>query len=113
MGRSCMYSAYERYLLKSTRHILTSAQSIRDCDSFTKSNQVYSTRYDKMLVQPKCFSFNHGIYSWGRYEGARLWNSLDQHFKEVDSLKDFNVSSRKWQGGGCKCNLCFCVLQRS
>ena len=47
-----------------------------------KSNQVYSTRNDKMLVQPKCFSFNHGIYSF-RYEGARLWNSLDPHFKEV------------------------------
>ncbi len=59
------------------------------CDIFTKYNQVYSTGYDKMLVQPKCFSFktfNHGtcLYSF-RYEGATLWNSLDPHFKEVDT----------------------------
>ncbi len=39
------------------------------CDIFTKSNQVYSTRNDKMLVQPKCFNFSHGIYSF-RYEGT-------------------------------------------
>ena len=70
------------------------------CDMFTKSNQVYSTRNDKMLVQPKCFSFNHGIYSF-RYEGARLWNSLDPHFKDVDSLSNFKVSLRKLQGGDC------------
>ena len=49
-------------------------------DIFTKSNQAYSTRNDKMLVQPKCFRFNHGIYSFG-YEGARLWDSLDPLFK--------------------------------
>ena len=35
-----------------------------------------------MLVQPKCFSFNHGIYSF-MYKGARLWNSVDPHFKVV------------------------------
>ena len=29
IGRWCMYSAHERYLLKSTRHILISAQNIR------------------------------------------------------------------------------------
>ncbi len=83
------------------------------CDMFTKSNQVYSTRNDKMLVQPKCFSFNHGIYSFG-YEGARLWNSLDPHLKEVDSLSNFKASLRKLHRGGCKCNVCFlCVLQSS
>ncbi len=70
------------------------------CDIFTKSNQVYSTRNDKMLVQPKCFSFSHhDIYSF-RYERARLWNSFNPHFKEVDSLSNFKVSLRKWQGGG-------------
>ncbi len=30
------------------------------------------------LVQPKCLSFNNGIYSF-RYEGARLWNLLEPH----------------------------------
>ncbi len=70
-------------------------------DIFTNSNQVYSTRNNKMLIQPKCFSFNHGIYSF-RYQGARLWNSLNPHFKEVDSLSDFKVSLRKWQGGDCE-----------
>ncbi len=84
------------------------------CDIFTKSNQVYSAINDKMLLQPKCFSFNHRIYSF-RYERARLWNWLDPHFKAVDSLSNFKVSLRKWQGGGgdCKCNVCFCVCCRA
>ncbi len=54
------------------------------CDIFKKPNHIYSTR-NKMLVQPTCLSFNNGIHSF-RYEGARLWNLLDPHFKEVNSV---------------------------
>ncbi len=65
---------FQRHVLKDTRHILTSVQNTRDwaCDIFTKFNYISSTRNDKKLVQPKCFSFNQlqVIYSF-RYKGAR------------------------------------------
>ena len=63
--------------------------NIRDCDIFKKPNHVYSTR-NNMLVQPKYLGFNNGIHAF-RYEGARLWISLDPRVKEVNSVTDFEV----------------------
>ncbi len=79
---------------------------------YTCDNHVYATRNNKMLVQRNCFSFNHGIYSF-RYEGARLWNSLDLRFKDVDSLINFEVSLRKWQAGVVNAINAFCVCCRT
>ena len=62
-----------------------------------KSNYVYSTRNDKMLVQPKYLSFNHGIYPFG-YEEISLGDFLKPHFKEVNSVHDFKVALRTSQG---------------
>ncbi len=64
--RPVMYVQCLRDSCWSLQDILTSPQNI--CVTFfTKSSHVYPTRDHKMLVQPKCFTFNHGSYSF-RYE---------------------------------------------
>ncbi len=45
------------------------------------------------------------------YEGARLWNSLDTHFKDVDSLSKFPCESGK--GEIVNVMYAFCVCFRA
>ena len=45
------------------------------------------------------------------YEGAKLWNSLDNNVKCSDSLYSFKQNIGRWQGPSCTCSFCIaCVL---
>ena len=62
----------------------------------------YETRSVVPLDQPKIRTVLYGQRSI-RYEGARLWNSLPNHFKMTFSLKDFRRIISTWNGPTCNC----------
>ncbi len=63
--------------------IVTSPQNVRV--TCLRNLIMFTQLENNMLVQAKYFNFNHDIYSF-RYEEARLWNSWNPDFKDVDSL---------------------------
>ncbi len=54
---------------------------------------------DRRLVQPK-----YGTETSVRYQGARLWNDLDQNVKHSMTVKDFKKCIMQWKGVWCKCS---------
>ncbi len=62
------------------------------------------------LDQPKFNTIKYGKESL-RYEGARLWNSLENNIKESQTLNIFKEEIKKWPGISCNCSICStCVL---
>jgi len=45
---------------------------------------------------------NHSL----RYEGAQMWNQLDDDIKQAINLKVFRKRIKKWKGPICSCFNC-------
>ncbi len=54
----------------------------------------YNLRASKIIIQPKCNRTIHGLNSL-TYQGAKLWNSLPEHIKTVDSVNKFQILIEK------------------
>ncbi len=55
---------------------------------FREKDVPYNLRASKIVIQPKCQSSTHGLNSL-TYQGAKLWNSLPEHFKDADTVGQF------------------------
>ncbi len=67
-------------------------------------------RNDRRLVQPKCRTETYGINSF-RYQGAKVWNALDQKLKNAMSTDDFRKCILQWKGFVCSCSYSnMCIL---
>lgn len=72
----------------------------------------YDTRGTYQLVLPnfKTIKYRKECFSC---EGAKLWNSLPNSFKECISVKDFKRLTSTWDGPSCGCSHCkMCVLNQ-
>jgi len=65
----------------------------------------YDQRKLFMLEQPKYNTIKHGKHSI-RYQGAKLWNNLENMFKEADKFKKFKTLISNWDGPHCNCSVC-------
>ena len=74
-------------------------------DLFNVKSNEHNLRGCKLLEQPKVRTITYGIQSV-RYQGAKLWNDLDEHFKNTDNLEIFKNEISKWMGPKCRCGFC-------
>ncbi len=47
-----------------------------------------------MIIQPKCNTTTHGLNSL-TYQGAKLWNNLQEHIKTAESIDKFQILIEK------------------
>ena len=72
---------------------------------FKKRKTDYNLRGSNTLEIPSFNSMTYGKQSL-RYQGAKLWNSLPDNFRQVTTLKEFKVLMKTWSGTKCSCALC-------
>ena len=70
----------------------------------------HNLRTKLLLEQPQFKTIKYGRESL-KYEGAKLWNSLENFIKESQTLYSFKEMVKKWPGICCSCSTCpTCVL---
>ena len=78
---------------------------------FTQKKTPYESRAAVPVTVPKFRTIKFGKKSL-RYEGACLWNCLDNRAKESTTLKEFKRHILLWEGQSCNCNSCIlCELK--
>ena len=58
---------------------------------------------------PKFRTIQYGKHSL-RYEGAQMWNQLDDDIKRAINLNVFRSCIKKWKGPNCSCFNCTLIL---
>ena len=77
---------------------------------FNSKEQKYNTRKTKILEMPKYNYERYGKQSLS-YNGAQLWNMLNNDFKNAINVNDFKRLVTSWDGPSCSCSYCnLCVL---
>ena len=66
---------------------------------------VYDFRGEKKADVPRVNTTRYGLRSF-RPEAARVWNSLPNEVRLVESYPQFRRMAHAWDGPGCKCPLC-------
>ncbi len=107
-----LYVQRQRYMLIEVLKIYHKQGPLYSHDLFeSPSNARWYGRNDKRLVQPKCRTETYGINSF-RYQGAKVWNALDQKLKNAMSTDDFRKCILQWKGFECSCSYCnMCILK--
>ena len=59
---------------------------------------------------PLAKTVNHGLESLSDI-GAKLWDSIPSHLKEIDSINEFKHVIKIWKPDLCSCRLCKAYLQ--
>ena len=76
---------------------------------FSLKTQVYNTRNIHVNL-PNYRTVKYGKHCI-KYEGAFLWNLLDNNVKQSMTLKMFKNSIKLWNGPTCNCSFCnICVM---
>ena len=65
----------------------------------------YNLRGDKIADIPRVNSTRFGLRSF-RYEAARVWNSLPNELRVVESYPQFRRMLHRWDCQVCQCSLC-------
>ena len=60
---------------------------------------------DNVLEQTKYNTVEYEFKSF-KYQGAKLWNGLNNELKSAVSLKDFKMLIYKYAGPTCQCSMC-------
>ena len=112
-----LVNAKRPYLYLSRIHALVIFKSIHSInpaflhDVFIPRTSVYEMRNQLQLVQPSVHTEKYGIQSF-RYQGSKIWNSLPDDIKYVESFDDFKRRIKTWDFELCICNYCaICKLQ--
>ena len=87
-----------KILNKMSPLVLSDLVKLRDCTS-------YNFRYNNIVQVPHVRTTKYGKNSF-KYAAAVLWNSFPDDFRKVKNFNQFKSLISKWNGGGCKCNLC-------
>ena len=78
-------------------------------DLITLKENKYELRSSIRLIQPKCNSVTHGLYSFS-YKAPKIWNDLPEECKNAVTLKEFKNIIKMWNGPKCLCNMCSKLL---
>jgi hypothetical protein len=79
---------------------------------FSVKECMYSSRKFMQLDQPKFKTVKYG-YNRIRYQGAKLWNELDNVIKQAMSITEFKHLMSQWEGSQCNCSSCqFCAIKQ-
>ena len=78
---------------------------------FTQKSIDYDLRDENVLVIPRYNTVTYGFNSL-RYQGTRLWKSLECNTKSSVSLNDFKRQIAKWKGPACNCGTCLLCSYR-
>ena len=73
-------------------------------DVFNESTHNYNARGIQKLRLPWAFSETHGINSF-TYQAPKLWNSIPDHIKLAEDVKDFKLRIKNWKPV-CSCGSC-------
>ena len=75
-------------------------------DIFIEIQSVYETRRAIQLKQRKYNTITYGFNSM-KYQGAKIWNSVPNAFKEATTLNSLKQLLSTWEGPSCNnCNSC-------
>lgn len=65
----------------------------------------YNLRNNNEFIQPRVRSVNSGTESI-RFKGPQLWQMLPPTIRNSESISQFKVKIKDWQGENCPCKLC-------
>ena len=65
----------------------------------------YNMRNYSYFAMSRAKTVNHGLESLS-YIGAKLWDSIPSHMKEIDSINEFKHVIKTWKPNLCSCKLC-------
>ena len=77
---------------------------------FEKSVHRTSIRFNQNISSQKQFQHNFGTRSI-RVLGPKIWNNLPNHVKSVETLSQFKLFMKTWDGVKCNCSS-FLYLRR-
>ena len=60
----------------------------------------YNMRNYSYFAMPRAKTVNHGLESLS-YTGAKLWDSIPSHMKEIDSINEFKHVIKTWKPDLC------------
>ena len=103
-GKPLVYTQRLRSLLTEVQRSVNHEGPVYMTDMFKRKVLSYNIRNTNCLILPKVNSVKYGFNSF-RYQGAKLWNSLDDNLKDLD-VHDFKHSITKWYPKPCSCSLC-------
>ena len=72
---------------------------------FIRQDNPYRLKCNLRLKIPSVRTLSYGTESIS-FRGSHLWNSLQNSYKECDSLHVFKSKIRQWNRSGCTCKLC-------
>jgi hypothetical protein len=107
-NKECLFSFREKCIIhtvvKCTQNLVPSY--LRSL--FQSRSNMLITRSKNIIIQPKVRTTRYGLNSL-RYEGARLWNKMDNNMK-TDNYDDFKILLKNYQKEY-QCNVCiFCKI---
>ena len=70
----------------------------------------HNMRNYSYFAMPRAKTVNHGLESLPCI-GAKLWDSIPSHMKEIGSINEFKHVIRTWKPDLCSCRLCKVYLQ--
>ena len=70
----------------------------------------YNMRNYSYFAMPRPKTVNHGSESLSHI-GAKLWDSVPSHMKEIDSINEFKHVIKTWKPHLCSCRVCKIYLQ--
>ena len=68
-------------------------------DLLTFKSHSYSFRYTNTVEVPQVRTSKYGVRSF-RSTAAKMWNSLPQQFREINTVEQFRSQISTWSGGG-------------
>ena len=74
-------------------------------DCFKQKNNPYNFKNTQLLEPSKCRTKTYELNTT-LFKGALLWNKLQNHFKEAQSLIHFKNKIWDWTGRSCTCCIC-------
>ena len=77
--------------------------------SLRHQNQ-YNFRNWAYFNVPKVRTVNHGSDSV-RYLGSMIWEIIQTHPKELDTIDKFKIAIKQWKPESCPCKPCHVYLQ--
>ena len=110
-NRPLMYVQRLRYMMTEVYKIINKEGPTYLHGLFSIKETCYNTRDLYILEQPKDNTVKYGFNSI-TYQGARLWNFLDDKIKQCNNIQDFKYLITKWQGPNCNCANCIVCNMR-
>ena len=74
-------------------------------ETFCEHTVTHNLRNNNEFLLPMVRTTSYGSETI-KYRGQRLWLSLPQHIRNVQSINEFKKEIKSWNGAECTCRLC-------